>query len=178
MTNVYDYMFHNISRSINDNVTVSARDVQNNSYGEYSVTNFNEHDDNKPLHLSVSQPNVFMTGGKNTVGTNGIVVDKSNSLRNSMLTNPRGRISLFPRPFSSVPFIGKGPYDVDQEFLLKNGDSVSNRKTVHGISEMPFTDYHHYPLIDSIQSTITNPNNLVEKGIRGGDNTRNKKFKE
>lgn len=68
----------------------------------------------------------------------------------------------------SVPYLGHGPVKVDDEIRLQNGEHISTRKTDHMLSEVSYTDYHHYPLIDSIQSTVTNPHNLVEGVAKDG----------
>lgn len=173
MSGLYDYMFDNISRLGDDVTAMSSRNNQNNMFSSYSLTNFFDKCHGEVHPMSVSQPNIFFTAGKNTVGYNGCVVDDSNTLRNEIMqTNHRGKISLFPRPFVTIPYLGKGPCNIDHEFELKQGDRVSNKKTITGLSEKAYTDYHHYPLISSIQRTVTNPDNLVEKHTRGGDPAR------
>ena len=46
-----------------------------------------------------------------------------------------------------------------------------------GLSEESYISHHHYPLLDSIRQTVTNPQNLVEDSavqgwVRGGANSR------
>lgn len=170
-----NYTFDNMSRLGNDVVTLSETNTQNTLYGSYSVTNYFPNSCDRPLDFSTSQPNVFMTGGKNTVGNSGCVVNQNNDLR-SMHTNTGGPIHLFTRPFVTIPYLGRGPYNIEQETALQQGDSISNRRSVNGLSEVSYIDNHHYPLIDSIRSKVTNPDNLVQK-TPGGIPSRINKVK-
>ncbi len=73
------------------------------------------------------------------------------------------------------------------ESKLQQGDAVSNRKSITTTSETSHIKYRHTPMIPSIESTVTNPANLIEDSaaegwIRGGlpsrelakDNSNNK----
>ena len=61
MASVHNYSFDNLTRIGNDNCGINARDVQNNSQGSYSTTNYflgwcNMKD---PIDFATKQPNVF-----------------------------------------------------------------------------------------------------------------------
>jgi hypothetical protein len=179
MSRLNTYLFDNMSRLGNDTASSSESNLQNTSFGSYTVMNYftgNCGNINKQMEFATSQPNVFVTGGKNTVGVNGCLVEQNTSLR-SVQTNAGGAINLFTRPFATIPYLGRGPYNIEQEVALQQGDSNSNRRSVNGLSELPYTDNHHYPLIDSIKRKISNPDNLVEKGPRGGSASRLKEIK-
>jgi len=180
MASIYNYNFENVSRIGDDVVTLSEKNRQNANFGSYTLTNYfkNNCSLSQPMSLATSQPDMYVLGGKNQVGINGSAVDADSSLKiESEQTNPKGRISLYQRQFLTVPFLGKGPVRVEDESRLLQGEIVSNRKTDHLSSEIGYTEHHHYPLIDSIRKTVTNPENLVEgvaaKGwIRGGVSSR------
>jgi hypothetical protein len=63
------------------------------------------------------------------------------------------------------------------ESQLKQGDIITNKKSVSTITEQSFANKQMYPLIDSIKDTITNPKYLVQEAaldgwVRGGSATR------
>lgn len=180
MAQVNNYMFENISRTGNDVTTLSEKNKQNSNFGSYTLTNYFLKDCGlkRPIEMATSQPNMYVVGGKNSVGMGGCAVDSDSTLRHkSLQTTYKGRVSLFPRPFLSVPYLGRGNVNVEDECKLFQGERISNRKTAHGLSEGSYIEHHHYPLIDSIRHSITNPNNLIESSasngwVRGGSNSR------
>jgi hypothetical protein len=77
----------------------------------------------------------------------------------------------------TVPYLGRGSCDTTLESQLKQGDVITNKKSVSTISEQSFINNQMYPLMDSIKDTITNPKYLVQEAaldgwIRGGSATR------
>lgn len=176
MSSVNNYMFENLSRLGDDVTTLSEKNIMNSNFGSYNTTNFFNQRDclQHPINIATSQPNIFMSSGKNSVGLNGCAVDEDSSVRiHTMQTNEKGRVNLYTRPFLTVPYLGRGASSIDDETRLKQGDYNSNRKTATNLSEEPHVDHSEYPLIDSIRHTVTNPNNLVESSadkswIRGG----------
>ena len=86
---------------------------------------------------------------------------------------PKCRISLYERPFLTVPFLGRGSSHPVLESQLQQGELANNRKSINPSSEMSHLKYRHTPMIPSLKSSVTNPANLVEgvaaEGwIRGG----------
>ena len=132
----------------------------------------------QPIDFATQQPNIFFKGGVGSnVGAGGCVVDDNSKLMiGTVQTNPKCRISLFQRPFVTVPYLGRGPSKPGLESALQQGDHVSNKKSCNTVTETPFLR-ETTPLIPSLSETIQNPNNLVEgvaaRGwIRGGLPTR------
>ena len=76
--------------------------------------------------------------------------------------------------------------DVDKEFAIRTGESLSNRKTTNRLMENDFTDYKNYPLIDTLRNTHENSSYKIESDamdgwVRGGMSAReyaklNKKY--
>jgi len=173
MATVYDYKFYNNTRLGDDKCDMSQRNLQNSSTATYMLDNF------KPacpmssaIDFATSQPNVNYTGS-HQVGINGCNIDENSSLLMSELLKPKCRISLLQRPFSTVPFLGRGRSDIILESQIQQGDFANNRKSINLSSEISHITYRHTPMIPSLQSTITNPANLVEGAaaegwIRGG----------
>jgi hypothetical protein len=176
MATIYNYTFDSSSRLGDDLTYVNERTKQNNQYGSYNLTNyFGENCANgRPMVIATSQPNIFIKDGFGPAGPGGCNINKDSNLRiGSIQTNPKSRISLLTRPYATVPYLGKGASRPVEESRLQQGEFVTNRKSVNTTSEVSYVDYKNYPLIPSLQTSITNPNNLIEgvasKGwIRGG----------
>jgi hypothetical protein len=178
MATISDYTFQNMTRIGNDNCDLTQRNIQDIKSGNYMLTNFSPSCPmSKAVEFATNQPSVFYTGS-HQVGIGGCNIDYNSKLTISDLTRPRCRISLLERPYATVPFLGKGSGNPILESQIQQGDMVTNRKSVNTTSEMSYMAHSNYPLIPSLQSTISNPANLVEgvaaEGwIRGGLPSRN-----
>jgi hypothetical protein len=176
MASIYNYTFDNSSRLGEDACYLNERTKQNTHYGNYNLTNyFGENCGNgRPMEIATSQPNIFIKDGYGPSGPGGCNVDKDSNLRiGSIQTNPKSRISLMTRPFTTVPYLGRGAARPMEEAQLQQGEFVTSRKSMNTTSEISYIDYKNYPLLPSLQQSITNPNNLIEgvasEGwIRGG----------
>lgn len=174
MAFVSSYSFDNMSRIGSDNTYQDQRSLQNTKQGNYTLSNYFAKDClmDEPVRFATSQPNVFYSGGHGAIG--GCNIDENSSLSiGSIQTHPRSRISLHERPFVTMPYMGRGLGDAVLEARIQQGDAVSNRKSITTLSEQSYQPYHHYPLIASLQSDVTNPHRLVEESaskgwIRGG----------
>ena len=174
MASVSDYTFNKLANINDDSCTLSQQNVQNLKFGNYMLTNFYGHDCTmkKPREFATNQPSVFFHGGHQT-GYGGCNIDENSDLFLSLPTKPACKISLQQRAFLTVPFLGRGNSDAVLESQIQQGDMVSDKKSICTTSEVSHMDYRNYPLIPSIQSTITNPSNLVESvaaegWVRGG----------
>ena len=177
MSSTHSFKFDHMSRLGADFVAENEEDMQNNQFGSYTTTNFFAHQCGmkKPIDFATSQPNVFYKGGVgNCCDVNGCNVDVDSQLKiMTTQTNPKCRISLSERPFKTIPYLGRGPANPVLESNIQQGDSVTNKKSVTNTSEKSHMPYSNYPLLPNIESTITNPANLVEgiaaEGwVRGG----------
>jgi hypothetical protein len=173
MASVHDYKFYNTTRLGDDQCDMSQRTVQNSNAANYMLHNFKPACPmNDAIDFATSQPNVNYTGS-HQVGINGCNIDENSTLLMSELLKPKCRISLLQRPFVTVPFLGKGRSDIILESQIQQGDFANNRKSANPSSEISHMTYRNTPMIPSLQSTITNPANLIEgvaaEGwIRGG----------
>jgi hypothetical protein len=84
---------------------------------------------------------------------------------------------LNPRPFLTVPYLGKGLGDIETEFQLKTGQNDLNKKTINNTMEQCFNDNANYPLLDNVKQTLNNSAYVIEddalKGWqRGGMSAR------
>lgn len=188
MASVSDYNFYNLSRVGEDTCDKSQKNMQNSQFGTYTTTNHfaNECGMKSQIDFATNQPNVFYMGGHGGVG--GCTINDESELKiGTIQTNPKCRVTLQERPFLTVPFLGRGAVDSTVESKLQQGDAISNRKSITTTSETSHIKYRHTPMIPSIESTVTNPANLIEDSasegwIRGGlpsrelakDNSKNK----
>jgi len=175
---IKDYSFHNLARIGEDECSLGQRSIQNTEASNYMLQNFFSNDCSmkRPIEFATSQPNINFIGG-HQVGAGGCNIDTNSQLLigGSALTHPRCRISLFQRPFATVPFLGRGQSNPYLESQLQQGDYLTNKRSVNLLSEQQMSC--NYPLIQSIASTVTNPANLVESvamdgWVRGGVSSR------
>lgn len=179
MPHVNNYLFNGMSGLNNDNCYNTQKNVQNLNSSNYPLTNFfNEDTDMQGgLNLALSQPSINFIGGHqiSSRGTN--VDDNSKLLIGSTQTNPKCRIDLQERPYKTVPYLGKGAGNIDIEAKLQQGDRVSCKKSIHNDSEKSHNKYRITPMLETLQSSITNPKHIIESDAhkswtRGGIHTR------
>ena len=173
MASVYDYKFYKTTRLGDDSCDQSQRTLQNSEASTYMLNNFRPACPmSSAIDFATSQINVNFTGS-HPVGIGGCNIDESSELTINDITKPKCRISLFQRPFATVPFLGRGKSNAVLESQIQQGDYANNRKSAFPSSEFSYSPYYLTPLIPSLQATISNPANLVEGvaadgWIRGG----------
>jgi hypothetical protein len=176
MTSVHNFTFDKLSRIGDDLCGINERDLQNKDFGSYTTTNyFSQYCGmKKPIEFATSQPNIFYNGGfGNYCGAGGCNIQEGTNLQiGSIQTRSKCRISLYERPFATVPFLGRGPARPVLESRLQQGGYSGNKKSCKTVTEQSF-NFDQTPLIPSVAATIQNPNNLVEGvaaagWIRGG----------
>ena len=170
-------MFDQFTRLGSDDAGVTQEMIQNATYSDYVMKSYyaQECTMRKPIEFATSQVNVNYSaagGNGNQCGLGGCNIDENNSLLFGVQTHPRCRISLFQRPFVTVPYLGRGPGNCSLESQLQQSSGYANKKSVNASSEVSYMPISNYPLIPSIKETITNPQFLVETWQRGGESTR------
>ena len=157
-----DRLFDNISRIGNDNCDMTNKTKQNIESANYMLENYAAYNSvNSAVNLAVNQPNIVIQGSPDGgINRNNIDVDSTLQLTN--LTKDPGRSIYQERLFSTVPYLGRGPTNVDVENKIVVGDLNLNRKSTDPNSEVSMINYSYYPLLPNIEATISNPNNLVE----------------
>ena len=174
---VSNFTFLNNTRFGNDVCNISERDVQNNNYGSYGVKNYFEQycDLKKPVGLATSQPAVFVNGADSSTfcGAGGCNIDVDSDLRigGQFLKTPI-KLGLQQRQFLTVPVLTRGMAKPDVESRLQHGKFTGDKKNCKNLTEKSFKDNDNI-LVPSLQSSIQNPNNLIEdvaahRWIRGG----------
>ncbi len=175
MAFVSDFMFNNLSRIGEDSCSQDINTIQNTQACNYLLQNYfaNDCEMNKARKLATTQPCVNYSGGFG-LGAGGCNVDDSSKLMiGSIQTNPKCRIDLFHRPFATVPYLGRGSVDPVLEAQIKQGETVTNKRTITRLTEKSHFKHHTTPLIPELENNIQNPNNLIEGvaydgWVRGG----------
>ena len=178
MTDSCDYKFYRLSDLKNDSCEKTESNIQNQQFADYSVQNYYECGMGPSIKLATCQPNIFYKGGFGFSDYCGSNIDDDSNLRiGSIQTNSPCKISLYQRPFVTVPYLGRGPSKPVLESKIQQGAVSNNRKECGSVSEQNYYSHQTTPLVPSLQATITNPHNLVEETadqgwIRGGIPTR------
>ena len=175
MAYTHDYTFENMSRIGNDNCYINQRQIQDTQYCNYLLQNYfvNDCTMKNPISLATSQPCVNYTGGMGS-GAGGCNIDTSSSLQiGSINTNNKCRISLFQRPFSTVPFLGRGSVCPIMESEIMQGEMGTNKRSITNMTEKSYLKYSNTPLIPEMQQKFGNASYCVEGAasegwIRGG----------
>jgi hypothetical protein len=176
MASLYNYTFDNLSRLGDDVCYNTERQKQNTMYGSYNITNYNSENCGleNVMTLATSQPNIFIQGGYGNSGAGGCNINSDSMLKiGSEQNKPKCRISLYTRPFLTVPYLGRGKRNPIEESRIQQGDHITNKKSCTTTSEKSHIEYRHTPMLPNLKASITNPANLVEgiasEGwIRGG----------
>lgn len=172
-------MFNSNSRAITEQCGYTLKNRESVQICNYNLKNFSTRDCSMKnvIDFATSQPNVNYNGSHQT-GMNGCNIKQNTELLlGSLQTHPKCRLNLEPRPFKTVPYLGKGPSNCELETKMLHGNQDSHKKSVECSSEKTYIPYIHYPLIDPIKQSVTNPKHLIEETnsndwIRGGMSTR------
>jgi hypothetical protein len=172
MAFVSDFTFNNLSRIGNDNCCVDQETIQNSQACNYLLQNYFIKDCSmdKAKALATSQPCINYVGGMGSDFCGSNIDSSSKLLIGTIQTNPRCRIDLFQRPFTTVPYLGRGSVDPVLESQIQQGEGVTNKRTITKLTEKSYLKYHTTPLLPEVKETIQNPKYLVEEDgwIRGG----------
>ena len=176
----YNYKFDNMTNLVDDECYITETNIQNNKFSDYRTHNFYPCG-KETMDFALQQPNVFVKG---SVGYNGCDTDNDSKLKiGAEQTNMPYKLALQKRLFTTVPYLGKGPYNPAAESELIHSEYVNNTKSANNTTEKQHNVY--IPLINEMKQTVANPNNLVQENatsdwIHGGVPTRdaykNKKY--
>ena len=177
---VKNYSFYNVDRIEDDATCETQRTMQNTRYTNYTTTNyFSEFPSDTQIQFATSQPAIMPNGSfmGSGVGGGNIDVDSVLLLKTEQ-ERSLGRLSLLQRPFATVPFLGRGSCDPTLELRLKEGETVTDKKSVSTVMSQSFMGFTLYPTNEKMDEQVTNTKNTVEESamdgwIRGGATTRN-----
>jgi len=173
MAFVFDYKFDQATRLGYDRTDFSQDTLQNTEYANYMLDGFRPACPlNSAIDFATSQPNINFTGSYQT-SVGGSNINESSQLLINDLSRTKCRISLTERPYSTVPYLGRGKCDPMLESQMQQGDFANNKKSINPSSEVCYSQYAQTPLLPTVKATISNPANLIESSaaegwIRGG----------
>jgi hypothetical protein len=174
MTSVFSYMFNNLSGLNDDAVGITEQELQSQYHNNWMTTNHfkNEPVTGTPIKFATSQPNVFIQKGPSGSLRGSEVDVESNLFISTIQTNPKCKLNLQQRQYLTVPYLGRGPGKPLLESKLQQGSQLELKKSCKTITEKSW-GREKTPLVDSLQETIQNPDNLIEGNahhgwIRGG----------
>ena len=123
--------------------------------------------------IAMSEPTITYRDGYGWTSVNGCNIDADSTIRNAHnLTNMRYIQQLYTRPYSTVPYMGRGPLaDAALETILQSGEDTSQKKQCNTLSGV-YVD-RFVPLVPCLKQNIQDPIHLVEEvasrdWIRGG----------
>jgi len=170
------YTFNNMGRIGLDATDLTQRNMHNTRFSNYMLSEFfSDKTTNSQVKFATQQPTMMVSG----TGIASSVIDV-----NSMLTlkseqeRPLEKLMLHPRPFLTVPYLGRGSCDPTLESQLQQGEIVSDKKSVSTIMEQSFSNYVMYPTDTNMEERVKNPAFTVEEAalngwVRGGQSSRN-----
>lgn len=170
-----NYTFDQMSRIGLDDCNISQTNLQNVASCNYTLQNYFEKDCTmkNPIALATAQPGIMYNGGHSSAAGGCNINESSNLLIGTIQTNPRCKISLYQRPFATVPYLGRGSVDPVMEAQIQQGELNTNKKSINVLSEKTYLKLSQTPLLPAVKEQVTNPDRLVESSadpgwIRGG----------
>mgnify|MGYP000606077153 CR=1 FL=1 len=173
------YTFDNMTRIGHDSCYTDQKDIQNNNYSDYLLVNYFARDCTmmKPIELATSQPGIVYNGTY-YVSPEGCNVDESSKLQiGTIQTSNKCRISLFERPFATVPFLGRGSVNPVVESQIMQGELQVNKKSVNPLSEKSHYNLQSIPLLPTTKERMSNYSSAIYNNehnglMRGGFSTK------
>jgi hypothetical protein len=172
-------MFQNMGRIGADETDKTQQTMYNTRIANYSLSNFlNESESDSHVKFATMQPNVNFNSVNGGSGVGGNVVDYESLLKiSSEQERPLEKVQLMQRPFSTVPYLGRGPGNSDIESQLQQGEYVNHQKSINTIMEKSFMDYSMHPTDSHMEERVNNASYTIEESafkgwVRGGVDTR------
>ena len=119
-----------------------------------------------------------VSGTAHGTGLNGLIIDNSSELSHNVVHDkPFEKLQLNPRPYLTVPYLGRGSVDPTLESQLMQGENSNEKKSMSTIMEESFADLSTQPVTNRMKQRVTNPKFNVEEAaldgwVRGGTATR------
>lgn len=179
MASLSPYSFHNTDRIGSDSTDQTQNNISNTQFSNYTLANhFSKNLSNEHVKFAVEQPTMTFNGMTNGNGLGANAVDdESNLLLKTEQQRALEKLQLFQRPFTSVPYLGRGSCDPALESQLQQGELANEKKSVSTIMEKSFADYALYPTDSKMEEQVNDASHTVEEAaldgwIRGGAATR------
>jgi hypothetical protein len=174
MADQFSYVFDNLTRIGNDEVIKTQADMQNMEHYNYMVNNHYQYAFNNAREFATSQPGILYSEGYNIPASQ---VDNSSKLIfGGVQVNPRGNITLFSRPFLTVPYLGRGTVDpLTESYMLRGEMMDANRKSLNLMAETNMVNLRQIPDLDKEKMNTYVNSNSFEIGNQYGISSRRNK---
>lgn len=168
------FTFNSSSHQSLDPALQAQNELQNAYFADHNLENLWLGASKRDyITFATSQPSIMPTGKAHGNGLDGSLVDAETRLVFPKWGDREAdKLQLVPRPFLTVPYLGKGSCDPVFESRLLQGDLVGERKSVSTMSEQTLLGYILPPEPVSCSEANT-VDELAFKGwTRGGDSAR------
>jgi hypothetical protein len=153
----------------NDVCHNNGKNLQSDSVNDYMLSNYNDCDCDIKSVIKVSTENRGLTV-KDGYGISECNVDSESGLRiGTVKRNHKVDQQLFPRPFSTTPFIQRGEPKPDLESRLLSSLQTLKHKQMQQVS----IDNIFTPMTSNLAATIQDPIHIIQETVnrtwvRGG----------
>lgn len=167
---------HYKAMSHDDKCFVDIQTRQSVGPGNYQTTSLFDCECEMPQTVN-NATNLPMVYFKNGVDVGSCVVDDSSKLRVGLTKKfPRCPQQLFERPYLTVPYMGRGPGDMNLESQLVPGEATAVKRQCNTLSGVSIP-HQFTPLVDHLEYNVQNPEHIVEEvaddtWVRGGAPSR------
>ena len=159
-----------------DKCFVNIQTLQSMGPGNYQTSNHYDCNCGAPSTVQTATDNVMLYY-KNGYEVGSCVVDDSTKLRiGANRKFPRCPNQLFTRPYLTVPFMGRGPGNMQLESQMNPGETTGSKKSCNTLSGISIPHFFT-PLVPHLDYNVQNPEHIVQEvvdegWIRGGANSR------
>ena len=170
-----DFTFNNAGRLDADATDQTQQNMQNTRFANYMLSNYNQNDILSSSYIEFESKHLTsITGNPTGPGIGPDVIDANSDLTmNFVIERPFERVDLFPRPFLTVPYLGRGSCDPDIETRMMHGERLFQKKSDSTVMDKCFTQYSAMiPVSDSDPNTNRVEETALDGWVRGGARTR------
>ena len=124
-----NFNFNNSGRIIYDETDQSQQSIENNKASSLRFDNYyNSYCSTSHIDFVTEQPGINQSGPIG-IGLGGQLVNAESSLFWNEQERPLEHLSLQPRQYQTIPYLGRGSCDPNLESKLMQGNSVRDRKS-------------------------------------------------
>jgi hypothetical protein len=170
MSAIQNYLFNNMGRIGADSTDNTQQAISNTKFANYMLTQYtNEVVSDSHVQFATQQPTLMFGSTVHGGGLSGSVIDNESNLFNNVENvRPLEKLQLYPRPFLTVPYLGRGGGNPSLESQLQQGEIVNDKKSVSTMSEVSFSDYMTFNSDSKMTSRIANPANSIQELVMDG----------
>lgn len=174
----YKFNINNNTRLSNDNC---YKNYEKNTIQKpflYHTNNLHDCKCKAPTvkNIALQQPDILYKDGHGWTSLNGCNIDDDSKLRNARnLTNKKCINQLFERPYSTVPYMGRGEGNICVETKLLPGEDTFQNRPCNNLAGINIDRF--IPQVDCIYDNIQDTKNIIPEDtlkswVRGGQPSR------